>query len=182
MNAMIEGALQTPGAVDVTVELGGGRRITGVVPDVRGNRISMTQALAVSCNVTFLTLANELGVDGTVRYLRNVMGLWLLQESQRTWAAAGQTADLPDLLAAAARVPAFTTPGQRTIIGMRMPPSQVLPLPSRKRPALPPWSPMISHGPLSLLKKTRVFSATPSARSALSNSPTLQSISSTASP
>jgi rhamnulokinase len=44
-----------------------------------------------------------------VRYLRNVMGLWLLQESQRTWAAAGLTADLPDLLAAAARVPAFTT-------------------------------------------------------------------------
>jgi rhamnulokinase len=52
---------------------------------------------------------NELGVDGTVRYLRNVMGLWLLQESQRTWAGAGLTADLPDLLAAAARVPAFTT-------------------------------------------------------------------------
>ena len=51
---------------------------------------------------------NELGVDGTVRYLRNVMGLWLLQESQRTWAAAGLTADLPDLLAAAASVPAFT--------------------------------------------------------------------------
>jgi rhamnulokinase len=52
---------------------------------------------------------NELGVDGTVRYLRNVMGLWLLQESQRTWAAAGLSADLTDLLAAAARVPAFTT-------------------------------------------------------------------------
>jgi penicillin-binding protein A len=28
-----------------------------------GNRISMTQALAVSCNVTFLTLANELGAE-----------------------------------------------------------------------------------------------------------------------
>ena len=51
---------------------------------------------------------NELGVDGTVRYLRNVMGLWLLQESQRTWAAHGLPADLPDLLAGAARVPAFT--------------------------------------------------------------------------
>jgi rhamnulokinase len=51
---------------------------------------------------------NELGVDGTVRYLRNVMGLWLLQESQRTWAAAGLPADLPELLAAAARVPTFT--------------------------------------------------------------------------
>ena len=50
---------------------------------------------------------NERGVDGTVRYLRNVMGLWLLQESLRTWADAGLPADLPDLLAAAARVPAF---------------------------------------------------------------------------
>src|SRR3712207_9222429 len=52
---------------------------------------------------------NELGVDGTVRYLHNVMGLWLLQESQRTWAASGLPADLTDLLAAAAQVPAFTT-------------------------------------------------------------------------
>jgi len=51
---------------------------------------------------------NELGVDGTVRYLRNVMGLWLLQEAQRTWAGAGLVADLPDLLASAAQVPAFT--------------------------------------------------------------------------
>ncbi|WP_225232232.1 rhamnulokinase [Klenkia terrae] len=51
---------------------------------------------------------NELGVDGTVRYLRNVMGLWLLSESLRTWADAGLPADLGDLLSAAARVPAFT--------------------------------------------------------------------------
>ena len=33
--------------------------------------------------------SNETGVDGTVRYLRNVAGLWLLQESLRTWAADG---------------------------------------------------------------------------------------------
>src|SRR5262249_61723118 len=26
---------------------------------------------------------NETGIDGTIRYLRNVMGLWLLQESLR---------------------------------------------------------------------------------------------------
>jgi rhamnulokinase len=50
---------------------------------------------------------NELGVDGTVRYLRNVMGLWLLQESQRTWAAHGLPADLAELLAAAAQVHGF---------------------------------------------------------------------------
>ena len=50
---------------------------------------------------------NELGVDGTVRHLHNVMGLWLLQESQRTWTAQGRGTDLPDLLDAAARLPAF---------------------------------------------------------------------------
>ena len=49
---------------------------------------------------------NELGVDGRIRYLRNVMGLWLLQESLRTWADAGDAADLGDLLAAAAALPA----------------------------------------------------------------------------
>ncbi|GGL13062.1 rhamnulokinase [Planomonospora parontospora] len=32
---------------------------------------------------------NEAGIDGTVRYLRNVMGLWLLSESLRTWPGAG---------------------------------------------------------------------------------------------
>jgi rhamnulokinase len=50
---------------------------------------------------------NELGVDGTVRYLRNVMGLWLLQESLRTWRAAGLPADLAELLTQAAKLPAL---------------------------------------------------------------------------
>lgn len=53
-------------------------------------------------------LTNEHGVDGRVRHLCNVMDLWPLQESQRTWAAHWLPADLPDLLAAAAPVPAFT--------------------------------------------------------------------------
>jgi rhamnulokinase len=47
---------------------------------------------------------NERGVDGTVRYLRNVMGLWLLQESLRTWRLAGLDQDLTVLLAAAAEL------------------------------------------------------------------------------
>jgi rhamnulokinase len=50
---------------------------------------------------------NEAGVDGTVRYLRNVMGLWLLQESVRVWAGRGASPDLPALLAEAAREPAL---------------------------------------------------------------------------
>ena len=48
---------------------------------------------------------NEGGVDGTVRYLHNVMGLWLLQESLRTWAADGRPQALGDLLDAAASLP-----------------------------------------------------------------------------
>ncbi|MBO1330308.1 rhamnulokinase family protein [Streptomyces sp. VRA16 Mangrove soil] len=42
---------------------------------------------------------NELGIDGTVRHLRNIMGLWLLQECQRTW----QDTDLASLLDEAAK-------------------------------------------------------------------------------
>ncbi len=49
---------------------------------------------------------NEAGVDGRVRYLRNVMGLWLLQESMRRWAQEGSIEELETLLAAAARLPA----------------------------------------------------------------------------
>ncbi|MDT0446404.1 rhamnulokinase [Streptomyces johnsoniae] len=48
---------------------------------------------------------NELGVDGTVRYLRNIMGLWLLQECLREWAAAGSPQELRPLLARAAEAP-----------------------------------------------------------------------------
>ncbi len=48
---------------------------------------------------------NELGIDGTVRYLKNVMGLWVLSESIRTWRAAGIEVDLTALLAEAAGRP-----------------------------------------------------------------------------
>lgn len=47
---------------------------------------------------------NELGVDGTVRFLRNIMGLWLLQECLREWAEGGVEPALGPLLAEAARL------------------------------------------------------------------------------
>ncbi|MEX5301949.1 rhamnulokinase [Kocuria sabuli] len=52
---------------------------------------------------------NEGGVDGRVRYLKNVSGLWLLSESMRTWDGPGstdaqRTGDLAALLAEAAAV------------------------------------------------------------------------------
>lgn len=66
---------------------------------------------------------NEGGVDGRVRFLHNVMGLWLLSESVRTWEAqSGETINLPELLDAAEAVsepqpvfdandPTFMAPG-----------------------------------------------------------------------
>jgi rhamnulokinase len=45
---------------------------------------------------------NEGGAFGTTRFLRNVMGLWLLNESVATWRSRGISVDLPALLAAAA--------------------------------------------------------------------------------
>ncbi len=56
---------------------------------------------------------NEGGVDGRVRYLHNVMGLWLLSECLRAWEHAGEAIDLSALLAQAAAVttavPVFDT-------------------------------------------------------------------------
>jgi rhamnulokinase len=46
---------------------------------------------------------NEGGVDGTIRFLRNVMGLWPLQEAMREWALS----DIDRLLREAAREPAL---------------------------------------------------------------------------
>ncbi|MBN9215486.1 MAG: carbohydrate kinase [Microbacterium sp. SCN 70-200] len=53
---------------------------------------------------------NEGGVDGRVRLLHNVMGLWVLSETVRGWEREGAAIDLPTLLDAAADVPASAVP------------------------------------------------------------------------
>ena len=50
---------------------------------------------------------NEGGVFATTRFLKNVMGLWLLQECMRCWANAGHAMDYETLLADVDSVPAF---------------------------------------------------------------------------
>jgi rhamnulokinase len=47
-------------------------------------------------------LTNERGVDGTTRLLKNVMGLWLVQECRRAWAEAGEEHSYERLQALAA--------------------------------------------------------------------------------
>ncbi len=48
---------------------------------------------------------NERGVDGRFRLIRNVGGLWLLQECLRAWRANGEDVDLMLLLEAATELP-----------------------------------------------------------------------------
>ena len=43
-------------------------------------------------------------MDGRVRLLHNIMGLWVLSEAVRTWERSGHPLDLPTLLASAEEV------------------------------------------------------------------------------
>jgi len=49
-------------------------------------------------------ITNEGGVDGSVRFLHNVAGLWLLSESMRSWEALEGPIDLSQLLGEAGRL------------------------------------------------------------------------------
>lgn len=52
---------------------------------------------------------NEGGVAGTVRFLKNVMGLWLVQECRRVWERAGTTYSYDDLARLAEAAPPFVS-------------------------------------------------------------------------
>ena len=47
---------------------------------------------------------NELGVDNRIRFLKNLSGLWLLNESLRHWSSEGEEVSLPSVLEEAAEI------------------------------------------------------------------------------
>lgn len=53
---------------------------------------------ALEANIT-----NELGLDGTVRFLKNVMGLWVFNEAVRTWREQGLDVDVAGLVREASK-------------------------------------------------------------------------------
>ena len=60
-----------------------------------------------------LALSNEQGANGKVNYLKNIIGLWLIQESRRQWRREGQEysyADLEQLALQAAPLRSFIDP------------------------------------------------------------------------
>jgi rhamnulokinase len=56
-----------------------------------------------------LNFTNEGGVAGTTRLLKNVMGLWLVQECQRIWQEAGHYYDWETLAQMSEQTPAFAS-------------------------------------------------------------------------
>ncbi len=56
-----------------------------------------------------LNCTNEGGFGGSIRFLKNIMGLWLLQESRRQWRREGQTLGFSELSAAAEHEPICRT-------------------------------------------------------------------------
>ncbi len=54
-----------------------------------------------------LNLTNEIGFGGTVRLLKNIIGLWLVQESRRAWSKAGRDHSFIELEELARSAPPF---------------------------------------------------------------------------
>ncbi len=50
-------------------------------------------------------LSNECGANGKINYLKNIIGLWLIQESRREWKRQGTTYSFADLEALAREAP-----------------------------------------------------------------------------
>ena len=50
---------------------------------------------------------NEVGVDGTIRFLKNIMGLWLVQECRRSWQRQGHDYSYEELTRLAEQSPPF---------------------------------------------------------------------------
>ncbi len=58
-------------------------------------------------DVELAGFTNEAGYGGTTRFLKNIVGLWLVQECRRVWAEAGHDYSYEELSQLAAQAPAF---------------------------------------------------------------------------
>jgi rhamnulokinase len=62
---------------------------------------------AINAKTLEYDLTNEGGVEGTVRLLKNVMGLWIVQECRREWAKAGEELSYQEIAELAERAEPF---------------------------------------------------------------------------
>jgi rhamnulokinase len=65
------------------------------------------QKASLSARTQELNLTNEGGLDGTYRLLKNIMGLWLVQQCKRAFDARGRKCEYAQLAQMAAKAPAL---------------------------------------------------------------------------
>ena len=96
---VIAPACHDTGSAVASIE-GGGRRafLSSGTWSLLGTEI---RAPIITPRSRDLNFTNEGGVCGTIRLLKNIAGMWLLQACRRTWAAQGQMYGYDELLAAA---------------------------------------------------------------------------------
>jgi rhamnulokinase len=70
--------------------------------------VELTQPLLSEAALAY-NFTNEGGVGGTVRFLKNIMGLWLVQECRRVWERAGTAYSYEDLARLAEAAPPFVS-------------------------------------------------------------------------
>jgi rhamnulokinase len=68
-----------------------------------------TDAPVINDAVYTANLTNEGGAYGTIRLLKNIMGLWLVQQCRDTWLAQGSEYSYAELVALAQDAPAFAS-------------------------------------------------------------------------
>ncbi|MCX6014134.1 MAG: rhamnulokinase [Chloroflexales bacterium] len=66
-------------------------------------------APVVSATARAVNFTNEGGINGTIRLLKNIAGLWLLQECRRSWQRQGHEYSWDELMALASGAPAFAS-------------------------------------------------------------------------
>ena len=68
--------------------------------------VELSQPL-ISADSLAYNFTNEGGLNGTIRFLRNIMGLWPVQECRREWERLGMRYSYDELISMASKAPAF---------------------------------------------------------------------------
>jgi rhamnulokinase len=77
----------------------------------------------INDEVQRFNFTNEGGVGGTIRFLKNIAGLWLVQECRRTWEREGKAYSYDDLARLAAGAPSFVSLVDPDDASFMLPPS-----------------------------------------------------------
>ncbi len=96
---------------------------------------------------------NEAGVDGTVRFLKNVTGLWVLSESLRSWSERRyQDVELRSLIEAAAEFPPLRTVVDINDPRLLAPSTAADPMPERVAALAAEAGEQIPHSPVAIAR------------------------------